>query len=282
MENETTGSSDFDVNAILSEIEGQSSNEPAQVEAAPAPVQSQPTDEITFTANGREIKANLDKIKQYASQGYGASQKIGEFNKKISDYESRLKTYQEYDQKYKPIHEYTEKNPAFWDHVLNTWKEKGAAQETGFDPNNPIVKELESVKNYIQDQQYQQQLAQRQKEDEQLDAQIKSVRDNFKDLDWNAVNEYGENLETQVIKFATDKKIGDFEAAFKTMQFENLMKRAEEKGKQTLQKEKEKQSKLGLLGKSPAPTGQISQSQNIRNKSENDLFNEALRELGLQ
>lgn len=272
----TSSSGEFDVNAIIAEAERDNAS-PAEQTPVIAPEQYE------FKANGRAVKATREQMLQYASQGYGANTKIGELNKRLVDFESKQKTY---DEKYGAIDEYVRQNPKFWDHVTNTWQTARDAQASPITEHTvppQIIERLQKAESYIQTQAEKEAAQVIEQEDAKLNEHIQSFREQYKDLDWNTPDENGHNLELQVLNFASQRGIKDFETAFKASQYDNLLKRAEERGKEQVAKERVQNGKLGLLGKTTtqAPAKEPGIKQYRRGQSDNDILNEALKELGI-
>lgn len=294
---EPTGDmSGIDVDSLMSEIESGGNHErpmsdPA-VEAAPpaaadgtqSPTQTQ--SEIEFTWNGKQIKAPLDKAKQWASQGYDYAQKMAEHNRQQHERAQRETWAKTAEERYKPIDEYVQQNPEFWEHVTQTWQQKQlqGQGEGGIDPANPFVQklltEINEVKEFKNSIQEQQQQEARLKEDQALETEIKSIREQYKDLDFDTVQADGTSLETRVIQHAVNNGIKNFATAFRDLLHDELLKKAEERGKEQITKDIQKRNKSGLLGTSPTPTRGVSQAEDIKTKSYDRLLQEALGELG--
>lgn len=297
---EPTGdTSSIDVDSLLSDIEsgrdtsGSGSSVPPSSQSEPAaPAQPTPAQEIEFTWNGKQIKAPIGdpRIRQWASQGYDYAQRMADFNRQTQEFQTRQQKIQEYESRYKPVEEYIEKNPQWWEHVNSEWQRAQAdGGGLGADPNNPVLQKLgayeaklSKVEEFIQSQEAEKANAIRAQEDSALDTDIKSIRDTFKDLDWASPNAEGKPLELRVLEHMQANGISKFTAAFKDLMHEELLKRAEERGKESAVKERQKQTKLGLLGKSPAPSKGLTEARDHRNKSYDDLFSEGLAELGIQ
>ena len=264
-----TSSTEVDVDALIAQAENNGQMVPAE----------QPkVQEYEFKANGKSIKAPIDKILQYAAQGHGAPTKIGELNKQIQEAQARQKQYEE---KYGPIDEYVRQNPQFWDHVTSTWQTVQSKNTPTTGEANPLIDRLQKTESFIQTLQQREQEQLRQSQDRQLEQQVQSIRESFKDLDWASTNDLGRNLEMQVLTYASEKNL-DFETAFKAMQFDSLIKRAEERGKEQIAKTRVQNNKLGLLGKTQAPKQEgFSRLQSGSKRSDQDILNEALREAGI-
>jgi hypothetical protein len=276
----------FDVDATLSAIESPSTERPM---SAP-PEQTQQTQtptpqEFEFNWNGRQIKAPLDKITKFASQGYDYSQKMAEFKRQQQEFETQrqaLNPFQEVDA-------YARANPDWWNHVRSSYESRAQQQAAQSQPAegdltqfiDPLKSDLNEIKEWKNSVEQERIAYQRNQEDQQLEGEIKSIRESYKDLDFDRVDEEGLTLETKVLKHAVDNGIKNFKTAFRDYMADELVKRAEARGRELAVKERQEHAKRGLLGKTQAPTNGLKPAQNYRQKSYQDLTNEALDELGI-
>lgn len=279
--------SDIDVDGLLAGIESPSSDIPMSdapaAQEAPATANQQPQ-EYEFTWNGKQIKAPVDKLTKWASQGYDYAQRMEEFKRQQADFESQRQQYEPKLNRYKEVDEFASKNPDWWNHVEKTWAERQQA----LDPSNPVAGELQQLKSELQEfKQFKEQLiqektqAQQRQEDEALEGEISQMRNMHKDLDWTGVDESGLTLEMRVLKHAQQTGINSFRAAFRDYNHDQLMKSAELKAREAAVLERQKVVKSGLLGQSPTPKKGIQSAENVKGKSYSNLVQEALSELGL-
>jgi small-conductance mechanosensitive channel len=275
-------SQDIDVDSLMQGIEAPSQGIPM---SEPAPATPQPSPEpqkYTMTVNGREITATLDQLQKWAQQGYDYPQKMQALKTQQAEFEQKYKPYQEID-------EYARQNPDWWTQVQKNWEQRAQTQgPQPTDPNNPLMQELNSLRQefmgikQIADQ-YQNNEKQKQRafEDQQLTTEIQSMRELYKHLDWNSVDDRGYPLETQVMAYANERGIKKFDDAFKAYNLDRLMSIATERGKEQVGRDIQKRTKLGLLATSPTPS-QKSKYEYDKSKSYEQLEREALEELGLR
>jgi hypothetical protein len=262
-------------------------DEPAQTPAAvEAKTPAQAAAELAFTWNGKQIKAPLNdpRVTQWVSQGYDYAQKMQAFKQSQAEFEQKQRLISEIESKYKPVEEYYSQNPDRWQYINQQYE----ALKQGLDPSNPLAQKLQNfesklsqVDQFIQQAQVEKLNQQRHQEDQSLDSEIQSIRDEFKDLDWHSPDGEGKDLEYRVLKHAQEIGTRSFRAAFRDFNHEHLVKRAEERAKENVVKERQKQTKLGLLGQSQAPKQGITNAQNLKNRSYDDLIAEGIAELGL-
>lgn len=219
--------------------------------------------EDKFVVGGKEIKANRDQILKWAQMGYNYPQKAQELNLKeqkwqqeLNQYKSQAEKWKDVEQKwapYKEVDEYAAKNPDWWQQVQQSYQEKMQGAQT-----NP---ELQQLKSELQElKQFRDQLAQEkqnqkvQEEDSQLSQEVESIRKQFPNLDFATPDEEGKSLEMKVLEHADKIGATSFRVAFRDFYHDHLINKAKEEGKETVSKELQKQTKLGILGTSSKPT----------------------------
>lgn len=250
---------------------------------------------LEFTHNGKPIKAPVDQVIKWAQQGYDYPQKMAEINKQKMLFEQQQRQLQEQQKEfeskfspYKQIDEWAQKNPTEWQRLNALYQQHQSGVQAGAIPDNvlPIInqykQELDEVKKFVASTMEEKEMLARQAEDQKLESDIKSIREQYPDLDFDNPNEEGKSLTYQVIEHAQKHGITNFKTAFNDFYLPNLIKRAETLAKQEVSKGIQKNSKLGVLGKSPTSFKQnYSEPKNISKQSYEDLAKEALQELGL-
>lgn len=256
--------------------------------------EAQPTpQEYSLKVDGREIKAPLDKVLQWAQMGYSYPQKAAELKAQQQKWEQerqqREAYFAEIEKKwspYKEVDEYAAKNPQWWGQVQEAFKSRPQeAQPQGAVALPPEVQQkLEAFEKFIQDQQLEKQSLKTQEEDKQLSSEIESIRKSFPNIDFDSPDAEGKSLEIKILEHAQTmgldgSKPGHFRAAFRDFYHDHLLGKAKEEGKELVSKEVQKRTKLGLLGESPKPTKGLKGAENVKGKSYDDLLKEALQEI---
>jgi hypothetical protein len=255
---------------------------PEAAAAASTPAPAVPS-EFAINRNGELIKvpAHDPRVQQWLSQGYDYAQRMAEFNRQQQELQARAKSY---DERFATVDEFvrTPEGQQWWDHVQSQWQQRQAQ-----DASNPIVRELSQLKeklnevdqfkNSVVEAQRAQQIAQ---EDQALESEIKSIREQYPDLDLDAVDPgTGKTLLQQVGEYAIKNGMRSFEPAFIAFNHKALVKREADKAREAAAKEIQAKKKAGLLGSSPTPTkGVGTPSGNLKNRSYQDLAMEGLSE----
>lgn len=250
----------------------------ANAQAAPAP-----SDDYELTVGGKSIKAKRDQVMRWAQQGYDAPNKIGSLTKELETWKQKESKFGEMEKKYGPVDEYVRQNPQFWDHVVKQYEQRGQALA---DQNNPLAQEIQTLRqNYealtqqvnpvIQTMQQERM----KNEDQAYTQELTTIQKQYPQIDFSTPDENGLSLEYKVLQHATENGIKKFTTAFRDFHHDELMKIQAESAKEQVAKERQKNTKLGILGKSPTPTRQV--RNDVRGKSYGDLEREALEELGL-
>ena len=236
-----------------------------------------------YTANGKEISESLDMIKKRASMGYNYAQQMEGFNKQKADYDSQIQRSNDIEAKYKHLDDYARQNPEWNTFVQEQWENRGQAATTSGEQSPEVQalrQELSQAVNSINEIKATEIDRVRQAEDSQLTSEIEGVRKNYSNIDFGATDELGKSLEYKVTEFGVNKGIKSFEDAFKLFYHDNLMQMAQTNAKETFGKELQQRNKDGFTGKTSTPTKGLTQAQDIKNKSYDDLLQEALQEFG--
>lgn len=288
----TGNTAGIDADALLNQIESGQDVTPAAAAPtgntagidAPAPVAQAPTaEEYEFTWNGKAIKADRQKVMQWANQGYDYAQKMQDYNRRNAEIErakSELKsTYEPYEQ----INQYARKNPEWWNHVVSAYENRAqqAAQSNGGQVPPELLQKLDALEQFKTN--FEQRISQekREQEDQALSQDVQSIRKQYPNIDFDSPDQDGYSLEQRVMKHAVDSGINSYRAAFRDLRHDDLLKLAQEQAKEETAKALQSRTKQGILGKTPAPKTGLARAENTRAKTYDDLAGEALRELGI-
>ena len=278
-ENNMIPGNEAEADALLDQV--QDTDSQTITEAAPAPAAT--VDEYKFTVGGKEISAKRDQLIRWAQQGYDAPNKIGTLTKQLEGWKQKESNFKTMQEKYGPIDEYVRQNPKFWDHVVQQFQQKDQLLN---DPSNPLAQTVSQLQSQMQDLvQYknqveqQRQAAQMQQEDTKYQEELSEIRKSYPTVDFNTPDENGKSLEYKVLEYANANGIKKFTTAFRDLHHDELKRMYEEGAKEKVSKERQKNTKLGILGVTPTPTRRT--SEDVKGKSYNDLASEALAELGL-
>lgn len=241
--------------------------------------------EYTLKVNGKEVKAPVEKVLQWAQMGYDYPQKAAELKRQQDEFQNSLKEketyFSELENKWKPykeVDEFASKNPDWWSQVQEQYKQK-----TAVDKDNPLFKavdeRLKTYDDFINNQKAKEESMRIDNEDKMLTSEIESIRKTYDKIDFDSQDENGNSLEIRVLKHAVDNDIKSFRAAFRDYYHDHLVGKAKEEGKEIVSKDIQKRTKLGILGESSKPSKGLTVATNVRNKSYNDLEIEALEEL---
>lgn len=272
----------------------------ANTQAAPSTSQqpAAPTypSEVELKVDGKVVKAPWEKAIQWASMGHNYSQRMAALKAEQEGWESQKTKFQkELESQYSPyklIDEYSKKDPAWWAHVEQAYQQKisGQGQEPGSPDLDSVARSIEAKllekfkpleEKFTKIEQAEQ--AERIKEeDASLESEVKSIREQYSNLDWTKADENGHTLEQRILKHAIENGIGKFRAAFADYCHSDLLKFHEEQGKQSQIQDIQRKAKAGILGTSSTPqTRAPKAAEGVKNKSYNDLLQEALNEVGI-
>jgi hypothetical protein len=302
---------EIDVDSLLAEIEKpadpRAMDSPEQPTEAPEQPQEakpwEPPEWSHFEWNGKKLFPDSpDKAKQWLSMGYNYSQRMGELNKQHAERLAQIEKQQkewEAEQKrlspYREVDQYAAQNKEWWDFVQQQYQERAQWRASqGLPPElqqqlAPVLGELNELKSWKQTwEQQQAEIAQRQQEeeyqrqDQALDAEIKSLQEQFPNYDFSAVDPAtGQTLELAILKHAEAHGIPTFKAAVWDYLGPKLIVDAKANGQVQAAKQVQAKAKAGIIGQTPTPTKVVQPAQNLKAKSYNDLRDEALREFGI-
>jgi hypothetical protein len=220
------------------------------------------------------------------------------FKRQQDDWEqSRQAEAKKFEQQYSPyktIDEYAKQNPDWWKHVESSFASRttqGGAQDSSASPDLEKIKadiraQLEAEFNPLKEEfktiQEERESKKREAEDTSLETEVKGIRDQYPNLPWDTADESGLSLEARVLKHGIDQGFKNFRAAFRDYAHDDLIKYAEDSGKEKYLQSIKTQNKQGLLGKTSAPTKGLQPVTDLKNKNYNDLLAEALEELAIK
>ena len=150
---------------------------------------------------------------------------------------------------------------------------------------NPLLAKIQSelgeIKQFKQTLEQEKQAIRNAEQDKALDSEIESIRKEYPDLDLEAIQPDGQSLMFHVLNHANTRGIRSFTDAFIAFNHKNLLSRAAEKAKESVGKDIQKKTKLGLLGTSSTPTKGVTRAENVKSKSYENLLQEAIDEAKL-
>lgn len=276
-------------------------DEPA-ADAAPAGVDFSKIDpkllmahELEYAAAGKTIKEPLEMILKRAQQGYDYAQKMELYNKDVESWQSKLTAAEQAATRFKDVNEYAEQNPEWAQWLQEQWAARQQQLQGGFagDPNDPYAQQIQQaispilqkfgnleqrVSSIFQEREQQQIAAQ----DQALDAEVKSIRDQNSNIDFDQRDEFGKSLELRIIEHGLKlglKGEGAFRAAFRDFYHDKLVTSAADKAKEAEAKKRADLKKQGFIGTTPTPTKGLRPAQSVREKSYDELALEGLAEM---
>jgi hypothetical protein len=258
---------------LLQQVEGQQQSASIQ-DAAPPAAPDPSKQEYAITVGGKEVKGTIDQLRKWASMGYEAPNKIGQLNQQLEQWKQKEAQFKEWQEKYSAVDEYAKQNPQWWNHVTKNWEQ--VSQQ--MNENNPLLQELNSLKATVQDlAQYKNNIVMQQ-EDKVYEEEKSKITQQFPDVDLHSPGEDGKSLEYKVLEHAQKMGIKNFTTAFRDFYHDEIVKRASEKAKEQVVKEKQTKSRLGIVGQTAQP---ITKQFDVRGKSYNQLAEDIFKELNL-
>lgn len=262
----------LEIDSIVNSIEESSNSEIPMEGLAPqdaAPIST--PQEYEFQSGGRAVKAPIEKILGWASQGYNAGNKISQLSKQVEDFQSKQKDWDYYEKNYKPLDEWAKQNQDKWQSLVNNWQQaqfgnvpQGTNPEAAAQPAIPheLIQKINQFDQRFQQQDQERQVQRDRQADQTLDGEIGNIRKQFSNIDFDAPDQKGNTLEFQILEHATKNGIPSFRAAFRDYCFDKLNSFSEHKGREAASKSSSTKTRSDLLGK---PVGAQERSRNAPN-----------------
>lgn len=280
---------EIDAEALVKRIEETGSAEPEVAETIEEAPPEPEIQKFKYTALGKEIEEPIDMILQRASMGYNYAQKMAEFKKQQQEFEQRQQVIQEMEQKWKPYDEYARQNPEWYQHWSTAWERRtspnqGDEFQSGHQAIPPALQEkLSAFEKFMEEQQAAKQAEVVQREDEALANEVRSIQEEFPDIDFQSTDPVtGKSLEQQVLDHAITNGIPTFRAAFRDFYHETLVSRAAERAKEEFAKKTQSDRKKGIIGRSPTPFQNGGDAVDTKTRSWEQLERLAAQELGIE
>jgi hypothetical protein len=268
--------------------EGELSEAQPQLEAVEEP--SSESAESAFKKllkhKGKEVLIDDEqKYDMYAHKGYDYEQKMHQFKvdrkleeKKWAEKEAQFKELQQ-------INEYAKENPAFEQLIQREWAKVQAGGQIQVAPEDR-VQVLEARLNQVLDKLENQGKDLETRRVAEMEAAqelaIESYKDQNSDFDWNSKDEQGATLEDRIMQQMVEKKVKDFEIMADFVLKKERLARKELEAKESVAKDIQKANKLGLGKVTKKSQLGVKKSEDLGNKSYDDLVAESLQELGYE
>lgn len=281
--------SDEQIDHLVERSETSSNREIPMTQPEPQEALAPKVEEFEFDQGGKKYKATRDQVIAWAKQGINYPQKIQSFNQERTKWEQDRQNWEKSWGSYRQIDEWAKQHPDKWEKLNSLWSngQFGSQPAQGQSPGQ--APELDSFKKQLVTELNQtlqpifqeREEAKLQKASQDLDKEISSIREKFKDIDFDSTGEDGRTIEKQILDFAIENKIPKFEVAAKAFLHDQILANAQAQAKLEVSKGIQRDTKMGILGKSPIPQKAkgFQQATNVRNRSYNDLEAEALEEI---
>lgn len=211
--------------------------------------QAQSNSAFEVEIDGQKISLNQDDLRKYVQSGYKAEQK---YNEIIQEQQRVLKERAEFEKnigKYEhmaKLDDWAKQNPELYHRLTLEYENMQNGGNFGEVPPylGKFVAKLDQIESRFSEIDNFKKNQQVQAEDQALDAEIKSFKEQYPQFDWK-----DSTLEKQIIMHAQQNGIKSFRAAARDMLYDDLVKRTEIKAKEQIGKEIQKNHRLGEVQK---------------------------------
>jgi hypothetical protein len=295
---------DINVEQTIANIEKYGEANPKELESAPPPAEEKPfltfknqddflKHEFEYKADQKQVKEDLATILKRAQQGYHYAQNMQKLNSEREAFDGERKTLtqqmqeaQALNQKWSKFEQYAQQNPQWYDHWNSAWetRDQQQAQTNGDDFSQKLeaalADKLKPFEELLAERQQVKQSAMMAENDRALDDQIKSIRTNYKDIDFDRTDpETGKSLEYEVLEWMQQNGVTNFSHAFKAYYHDNLVKMEIERQKESEQKALAEKKKKGILDEKIIPGSKPAGA--MKGKSWDQIAQTAAREYGI-
>jgi hypothetical protein len=287
-EGESVSTSYGDVSIPGPEAAGEGApSAPAATQAPETPWWEQHANsELEFNAAGKNIKAPLSKVKQWAQQGYDYAQRMQAFNQEKTQFDSQRSELAK-DAEWADIIKYSRENPDWANHTRESFEQRQAWRTEN--ANNPLLKDFEALKQELEPIKRETEAlrAERQRiefaeQDKVLNAEITAVGERYSKygMDLKQIDpETGMSFEASVLKYGSENGIKTFKTAFLELYGDKVEALRDEASKKQAAEEFAKRQQQGFIGRTSTPTQAPSKAQNVGRRSWGSLQDEALNDL---
>lgn len=298
-------SQDIDVSKTIENIEKYGEANPKELQETAAPAEEKPylvfktnddflNHQLEYKAADKPVKENLQTILQRAQQGYHYAQSMQKLKMEREGFETERKTIQQQideaktiNDKWSKFEQYAKENPEWYDHWNSAWENRQQApgQQTAPDDvqariDAVLAEKLKPFEGLLSEKQQLEQKAKIAEEDRLLDESIKSIRSQYKDIDFDRTDpETGKSLEYQVLEFMTQSGMTNFQHAFKAFYHDNLVKREIERQKEAEQKALIDKKKKGIVDEKTVPGSR--KPVDTRNMTWDQIAQLAAKDMGI-
>jgi hypothetical protein len=252
---------------------------------------------IPIKWGGEEKIFDGEKVIQYAQQGYDYNVKNRElkqqrqtFDEERENWEAEKSEWSGKYEEYQKWDQFLKDNP----HVFQEVQQRVQQVQSGHDPNamftmpgqmSPQVQQLQEQVKSLQERLAKEDQERAQKIESQkeakLDETITSYKDKYSSFDWEKQDEFGHNLEEQILNHALNTGIKDFKAAANDYLFDEHLKIAQLNAQEKAGKKIQSQHKKGLGEIRSEPMRKMTEKSSGKKGSYDDIMREVAEEYGI-
>jgi len=246
--------------------------------------EGQDTSPWSINYKGKDIPLDEKKYRDYAQKGYRFEDKMHQLrvDRKLFDQE-RAKREAEY-KELQEINSYAKENPAFEQLIQREWAKIQAGGQLEVAPEDRIhilEARLSQVLDRLDSQGKDIEARRIAEMEAKQEGAIESYKDKYSSYDWVSKDDKGMTLEDRIMQACIDKGVKDFTIMADSFLLKEHLNRKTLEGKESAAKGIQKANQLGLGKITKESQLKVKKSEDIRNKSYDDLIAEGFQELGL-
>jgi hypothetical protein len=233
---------------------------------------------------GKELSMDDDKYRMYAQQGYDYNTKMHQARVDRKLFDQERDTFQTKMGNLQAIDDYAKANPAFEQLINREWAK---VQAEGYQPDaQSDVQLLQSQVRTLMDQVTGQNQVNENRRVAELEAgpetSITDYKSEHSQMDWATKDAEGNSLEDRITHAMLDNGVKNFNIMADSFLMKEIQSRGAIASKEAAAKNIQKANKLGLGKVTQDPTAGVKSSEDIGNKTYDQLLKEGLLELGIE
>jgi hypothetical protein len=257
-------------------------------------VQGQQTQDPNFNPSQWQLKFRdrviTPKDRQHlvnlAQQGYSYSQRMQELNQKEQELKGMAERYSQYDR----LSDAFQKNPKFKEQIFKLYQESDQIQAPQAQPGQPqaqqgavpepIIKELNELRQWRQSIDGYFQTQQERQAEEEVNKEIETLKGKYQRQDWDVPNQEGITLTQEIVRHSLNNGSMPLDRAYRDLMYDRVQTNTQAETLKQAATQQVKQKKAGVVaapgGKPAAAGGSVNAKA-----SYDQLAQQALKDMGI-
>jgi len=238
--------------------------------------------DVEYKAGDKMIREPLGDALKRSQQGYHYAQKMQEVNTRLTEATQKLQEGQGLAERYGHIDEFSKQNPGYNEFLNEQWENRNQwnVDNQTLDSNPQVAglqrqvadltKQLGDVNQFVNQTKQTQ-------EDQELDMQVKSIREKYTDIDFAATNpENGKSREMEVLEYMKQNGIRSAQTAFRDLYHDDIVRLEVQKVLEGQSAQTKQDRANGIMGRTSTPV--LTDQLDISRLNDNQLLEAASKD----